>query len=518
MHRALSIAAAIVATSTVVGAQSGSDWAQGEQYPRLVVRNAMVINGRGTPTEGPLDLVIEGGKIVDMIPVDGVSLAHYGANWQRPTGQRVLDATGMYVIPGLVDMHAHIPGDGGRAGEHGYAYGYNLWLGHGVTTLRDPGDDSGIEHLREHRKLAEETTSAIPRLVLYQRWPNVSRQNDKGHNPEEARELVSKYKEMGADGIKVSKGPGHFPDVIQAICDEVKTLGMNGVAVDLKVSETDALVASNAGVLSIEHWYGIPDAAIPGTQHFPPDYNYWDELDRFRWAGHLWKEADGRPGAISEVLGKMIDNGTVWDPTMVVYEANLDLDRAKSLPWHERFTHPRLMEYWQPNPSHHASYHASWTTADEIAWKENFSIWMRYVKEYFDRGGTLTVGSDAGSLYGLYGFSTIRELELMQQAGIHPIDIIQIATWNATRALGLDDLAGIRIGYTADLAIVDGNPLENFKVMYGTGIEVFGADGTVSRRGGVKWTVKRGIVFDAQKLLRDVEAEVQRAKSAAATN
>ena len=91
-------------------------------------------------------------------------------------------------------------------------------------------------------------------------------------NTEEARALVRTYKDMGADGIKVSKGPGHYPDVIAAICEEVKTLGMNGVAVDLKVSETDALIASNAGVTSIEHWYGIPDAAIPGTQRFPAEY------------------------------------------------------------------------------------------------------------------------------------------------------------------------------------------------------------------------------------------------------
>jgi cytosine/adenosine deaminase-related metal-dependent hydrolase len=509
----------ILAAGATALAQPASEWTQGELYRTLVIRNGIVVNGRGTPAEGPMDIVVERGMITDMIPVDGVSLASYGPNWKRPEGDRVIDATGMYVLPGLVDMHAHIPGDGGRAGEHGYAYGYKLWLGHGVTTLRDPGDDSGIEHLREHRRLAEDTNAAIPRLVLYQRWPNVSRQKEKGHTPDEARALVRKYQEMGADGIKVSKGPGHFPDIIQAICDEVKALGMNGVAVDLKVSETDALVASNAGVTSIEHWYGVPDAAIPGSQHFPGDYNYWNEEDRFRWAGHLWKEANEHPERIEAVIDRMIENGTVWDPTFVVYEANLDLARAKSLPWQERFTHPKLMDFWSPNPSHHASYHAHWTTADEIAWKENFSIWMHYVKEFFDRGGTLTVGSDAGSLYGLYGFSTIRELELMQQAGIDPIDIIQIATWNATKTLGLGDkLAGVRIGYTADLAIVDGNPLANFKVMYGTGILDYGADGKPTKTGGVKWTIKRGIVFDAQQLLQDVQDYVQQAKQATATN
>lgn len=499
-------------------AASGSDWTVGEQYSRLVIRNAMLVNGRGTPTEGPVDIVIDRDTIADIIPVDAVSLARYGSNWKRPEGDRIIDADGMYVIPGLVDMHAHIPGDGGRAGDRAFEYAYKLWLGHGVTTLRDPGDGAGIEILREHRRLAEETPAAIPRLLLYQRWPNVSREAEKGHTPDEARVLVRTFKEWGADGVKVSKGPGQFPDVIEAICDEVEKLGMNGVAVDLKVSETDAVIASNAGVTSIEHWYGVPDAAIAGTQHFPPDYNYWDEEDRFRWAGHLWKEANKNPEKILEVLDLMIANGTVWDPTLVVYETNRDLGRAQTLAWHERFTHPVLYEYWQPNPAHHASYHANWKTSDDIAWKENFEIWMKYVKEFFDRGGRLTVGSDAGSLYALYGFSTIRELELLQEAGIHPIDIFQIATRNATKTLGLDDkLAGVRIGYVADLAVVDGNPLDNFKVLYGTGIDVFSPDGRRERRGGVKWTVKRGVVFDAAELLRDVEEYVRGARQVKAT-
>jgi hypothetical protein len=337
----------------------------------------------------------------------------------------------------------------------------------------------------------------------------VSRQREKGHTPEEARLLVRKFKEMGADGIKVSKGPGHFPDVIAAICDEVKKLGMNGVAVDLKVSETDAVVASNAGVSTIEHWYGIPDAAIPGTQHFPADYNYWDEEDRFRWAGHLWKEAEQRPERIEAVLDLMIKNGTVWDPTLSVYEGNRDLSRVQTRPWHEKYTVPSLMEFWSPNPQNHGSYHANWKTSDEVAWAEDFKIWMKYVKVFFEKGGTITVGSDAGSLYALYGFTTIRELELLQEAGFHPIDIVKMATWNATQTLGLKKLAGVRAGHTADLVVVDGNPLDNFKVMYGTGTTSYGEDGKPVQRGGVRYTIKAGVVFDARALLRDVEDYVR---------
>ena len=136
------------------------------------------------------------------------------------------------------------------------------------------------------------------------------------------------------------------------------------------------------------------------------------------------------------------------------------------------------------------------------------------MKIFFDHGGILTAGSDAGYLYSLYGFSLIRELELLQEAGIHPLDIIKIATTNATKFLGLEKLAkGVWEGGVADLAIVDGNPLDNFKIMYGNGIQSYSTDdGKVVPRGGVRWTIKDGIVFDAKSLLRDVEDYVSKMK------
>jgi hypothetical protein len=484
----------------------------GRQYGRLVIRNAMLINGRGTPTEGPMDIVIEKDTIADIIPTDGVSIRSYGANWKRPEGDRVIDATGMYVMPGLIDMHTHVPGTR-RGGADQNDYAYKLWLAHGVTTLRDAGADAGIERMVKDREMSAANQIIAPRLFLYERWPNVSRQRELGHTPEEARELVRTFKSRGADGVKVSKGPGHFPDIIEAICDEARKQGMRGVMVDLKVSETDAVVAANAGVRSLEHYYGVPDAAIPGSQHFPPDYNYWDEVDRFRWSGQLWQEAQQHPENLEKVINTMIEKKMNWDPTMVAYEPSRDVMRARRLEWHDTYVLPSIWSAWIPNASTHGSFHANWKTSDEINWKQHFAIWQKYIKMFFDRGGVLTVGADSGTAYGLYGFSTIRELELMQEVGLHPLDIIKIATSNAAQILGEKRLEGVRIGNLADLAIVDGNPLDNFKVMYGTGVDVFDRDGKPSHKGGVRWTIKAGIVFDAPALLKDVERQVRQAGS-----
>ena len=94
---------------------------------------------------------------------------------------------------------------------------------------------------------------------------------------------------MGADGIKIL---GIYRDVMEAMEDEAHKLGLR-VAHHAGVEETNAWDDIKFGTTSIEHWYGIPDAAIEsGAQNFPSTYNYNNETDRFRYAGHLWREAN----------------------------------------------------------------------------------------------------------------------------------------------------------------------------------------------------------------------------------
>jgi imidazolonepropionase-like amidohydrolase len=490
---------------------------RGERVNRLVIRGATVLSGRGTPgtnrampPEGPVDIVIENGVITDMIPMDAVNAAGYGRNSQRATGDKVIDATGQYVMPGLVEMHAHLPSPNGDLGAKALDLVYRIYLGHGITTVRDAGTGAGMARMAEQRKQIEANQVVGPRLVLCLRWPQPLREWEIGNTPDRARAMVREFKQAGADCIKVSKSPGHYPDVMEAIADEGKKLGMFTM-VDLKVSETDARVASNAGVRSIEHWYGIPDAALGGSQNFPTDYNYWDELDRFRYAGLLWSEADKNPEKLSAVIDLMIKNGTNWDPTMTVYEDNRDWWRRAGLPVKETLMHPSQIAAG-PDTSVHGSFKREWKTSDEINWKKNFGIWMKWVKAYHERGGLLTAGSDEGEIGGI---ALIRELELLQEAGIHPIDVIKVATTNATQALGMAEQCGVRVGCRADLAVVNGNPIDNFKVMYGRG---YGFYGVVPRQeqwkyGGVAWTIRDGIVFDAQALLREAEWYIEQEKA-----
>ena len=190
----------------------------------------------------------------------------------------------------------------------------------------------------------------------------------------------------------------------------------------------------------MEHWYGLPEALFDTrtVQDYPADYNYANEQDRFSQAGKLWKQA-AKPGSEkwNAVMDTLLKLDFTLDPTFNIYEANRDLARARLQEWHQDYTMPSLWRFYAPSRISHGSYWHSWGTEQEVEWKENYRIWMMFVNEYKNRGGRVTVGTDSGFIYQLYGFSYPRELELLREAGFHPLEIIKSATLNGAQALGL---------------------------------------------------------------------------------
>jgi imidazolonepropionase-like amidohydrolase len=137
---------------------------------------------------------------------------------------------------------------------------------------------------------------------------------------------------------------------------------------------------------------------------------------------------------------------------------------------------------------------------------------MKAVYEFERRGGVIGTGEDAGFIYQLYGFGLLRELELHQEAGFHPLKVVQHATSNGAKILGKEDTLGrVRVGYKADLIVVNGNPLENFKVLYPTGTDMV-KDGKVVHGGGIEWTIKDGIPYHVPTLSKDIRDMVAAAK------
>ncbi len=493
------IAALVLTLASLLSAQTLQ---HGHRYPRLIIRHAMVIEGNGTPAAGPKDIIIENNRIVDVVPTDAVSAGRTpgmgGARRPAQEGAVEFDATGKYVMPGLVNAHAHIQEERGGTPQP-LDYELKIWLSCGITTIRDVGSDTAKTlKLREQSAKGE---VAAPRIFAY---PMLGRIN----TPEEGRQRVRQLKEMGADGIKLL---GIYRDVMEAVEDEAHKLNLP-IAHHIGVEETNAWDDINFGSRSIEHWYGIPDAALPdGVQAFPTNYNYNNETDRFRWAGHLWREADQQK--LMKVLDAMIEKHVAWVPTFDIYEASRDLQRAQTQPWFADYLHPTLEEYFKPNPRNHGSYFFGWSSTDETFWKENYRIWMAAVREFERRGGLVATGDDAGFIYQMYGFGLLRELELHQEAGFPTLKVLQHATNNGARVLGHErEFGRVRGGYLADLLIVNGNPVENLKVLYPTGVEDI-KDGKAVHTGGVEWTIKDGISYHVPELMADVKAIVAKARA-----
>jgi cytosine/adenosine deaminase-related metal-dependent hydrolase len=467
----------------------------GKRYGRLVIRNAMIVDGSGKPASGPYDIVIENDIITQIAGLDPVAVKNGSAKRVAP-GEVEIDAGGKYVLPGLINIHGHTQDERGGTPQP-VEYCLKMWLACGITTVRDVGASQKTLAWRERSAKNE---LAAPRIYAYGIFPGAK-------NAAEAREKVRELKQAGYDGIKLF---GVDRDIMEALMDEAKKLGMR-VAHHTGVEETNTWDDIRFGTTSIEHWYGIPDAAIEsGRQNFPPNYNYNSEVDRFRYAGRLWREADQE--RLMKVLDGMIAANVAWNPTLDIYEASRDLQRAQTQPAFQEYLHPVLEEYFKPNPQNHGSYFIGWTSVDETFWKENYRIWMKTLVEFERRGGLIGAGEDAGFIYQMYGFGLIRELELHQEAGFHPLKVIQHATSNNAKILGQEDKLGrIRVGFKADLIVVNGNPLENFKVLYPTGIEEI-RDGKVFKTGAVEWTIKDGIPFHAPTLAKEIREMVAKAR------
>ncbi len=486
-------------------------------FERLVIRGGILVDGTGAPARGPVDIVVEGNRIVS---IRGSDPSNRSGPAEVDEGTRVLDATGGYVLPGFVDLHGHIGGVGqGTPAE----YVYKLWMGHGITTIRDPGSGNGLDFTLRERARSAASEIVAPRIFAY---AGVGAGREEPiRTPEQAREWVRALEARGVDGIKLRDT--YDPGIAAAIFEEAEARGLGTAAhlTQLGVARTDALDAARAGLLTLEHWYGLPEALFDDrtVQAFPTDFNYNDEYHRFARAGRLWHQAAERGSPHYEaVIGELLESGLVLDPTLTIYEANRDVMRAREAEWHETYTLPSLWRFFQPSRESHGSYWFRWSTADEIAWKGNFRIWMDFLNDYKNRGGRVTTGSDAGYIYKIYGFGYIRELELLQEAGFHPLEVIRSATlWGAEtlhRPRGTRPPFGsVEPGKLADLVVVEENPLQDLKVLYGTGtIRLDEETGEVVRVGGVRWTIKDGIVYDARRLLEDVARMVQEAGRTAA--
>ncbi|WP_244858082.1 amidohydrolase family protein [Sphingopyxis granuli] len=489
-------------------------------FRKMVIRGVTLIDGSGAPPRGPVDVVVENNIITSIEAAGTPGLPLVDGRAPRDADYE-LDATGMFMLPGFIDMHVHGSSDD-KAPD--LSYSYKLWLAHGVTSVR------GVDLAPFEISLSERARSArneivAPRIFSYHR-PGMGRGWTGGltNTPDKAREWVRWAAKAGIDGIKLGADANQPPEVLEAIFDEAKKQQIGTVAhlSQIGVGRMDAKHAGATGLGTVTHFYGHFESLLKNgpVQDWAPDYNFMDEQHRFGDVANLARESFN-PGTPEwkEYLESQKANGVTFDPTMTIYAASRDLMHARNADWHARYTMPQLWGFFQSSRENHGSYFFDWTTEREVRWRNFYKKFMQLINDYKNIGGRVTAGSDSGFIFKTYGFGFIEELELLQEAGFNPSQVVQAATLNG--ALTLYEPKGnvappigtVRVGKLADMVLVKENPLQNFKTLYGTGaLRLNEQTQRLERVGGVSYTIKDGIVYDAKKLLADVAEMVKAEK------
>lgn len=479
-------------------------------FRTLTIRGVMLIDGTGAPPRGPVNITVEGNRITRIGAGGGGNPARQGGAGAAAGGQdqHVIDAQGMYLMPGFVDMHVHA---GGAPKNAEAEYAYKLWLAHGVTTVRGVALGANNISVSEKARSAKNEIVA-PRIYNYQRPGGM----DSAAN---ARAWV-RQNAATLDGLKLG---AHEPDIMAAVIDEAHKHGLGTVAhlQQSGVAQMNAIKAARVGLDTVTHFYGHFESLLKDfvVQPWPVGQNNSDEYMRFGQVARLWNKihAPGSP-EWKAYLEEHLRLGTTFDPTLTIYSAGRHVMAFRRAYWHDTYTLPSLMDFYAPSRESHGAYWFDWTTEDEVEWRNFYQTWFRLLNDYKKMGGRVGTGSDSGFIYQTYGFGYVNELEMLQEAGFHPLEVVQAATMNGALTLHEPkkkslEFGVVRAGMLADLAIVDQNPLQNFKTLYGNGA-LYLNDRTRKEdwKGGVKYTVKDGIVYDAKALLADIAAMVEKQK------
>jgi len=409
------------------------------QQKMLVFTHATVIDATGAPAKSDMTVVIKGDRIAALGKT---------ARLNVPENAHVVDAKGKFLIPGLWDMHIHLQ-------DLGLGKGYlALFIANGVTGVRVL---SGREEYYEWRQEISSGKLIGPRMVIAS---TVLTGDQKIYfadfvvvnNEEEGRQLVRRFKEEGADFIKVYSWLPR--DAYFAIADEAKKQGIPFVG-HVPISVTTA-EASDAGERSIEHTLTdiIPACSTSDECELKTKFRALWDAGSPDAVGILTNSSYSERKAM-ELFARLVKNKTWVCPTLLAQHGSLSMDNDDSR------QDPRLKyiplgikEFWRNSAE----------TVRRTDYEKLSRMQLRIVGDMKLAGVRLLAGTDTPLPYCFPGFALHDELELLVRAGLSPMEALRTATYNAAKYFGqLDSMGTVERGKVADLVLLDANPLQDIR-------------------------------------------------------
>lgn len=443
-----------------------------DQLPvkRTALRGVTIIDGGGNEPLPDQVIVIRDDRIEQITPAQTYSPA---------PGTVVHEVPGHYVIPGLIDMHAHVAilsleslSQPEPTADHETSKRVlKMLLAHGITTVRNPAAPT-----KDGVALRDSVASgAFPGPRIFTSGYVLNRRTFGPYlnmrTAEAVRTEISRQADAGVDYIKVYAALP--PDLIEAAIEAAHAHGLKVVG---HLQRTTWTEAARMGIDAITH-------GSPWSMSYLPAERQKDYIPtlkgRIYWLQHLDLEAP----AILEMIEALVENGVTIDPTVIAYHTKFwgDDDRYRNHADLE-LTPPVIRAVWRAS-----TFTSDWTEKDFIDARAAWPKLQGFVKLLYDRGILLTAGSDLPNPWVIPGVSLHEELALLTDLGIPPLEVLKIATHNGAVALGIDTDTGlVALGKRADLLVLAGDPLMDIR-----------------NTRSIKWVLKSGIIMEPNFLLKE---------------
>lgn len=359
-------------------------------------------------------IVIYKEKISDISHNDDFDIQKYFNSYPNLT---MINTTGKYILPGLFDMHAHIAGVlDGNFDQSVSEQMLSQLLNYGITTIRNPGGPT--EESVNMKEMVASGEIIGPQILTAGRLLNSP------HIPipfvaimveteEQVRNEIKKQADLGVDFIKLYVGLS--PNLVKTAIEESHR---NGIKVIGHLYSTGWTEAANMGIDYLTHGVPVNPSLLSNNNKMLFELNSGGPFSHLLWLSLF----DINSLQINNMIDSLVKNNVSVDPTLSIYEAMLGGDSDDPL----------------------------WTKV------------LQLTKKMYDSDLRLLTGSDIPNLGLVPGKSLHNEMKILVQSGIHPQEVIKIATKNGAEALGLIKETGtIEIGKYADLVVLSSNPVEN---------------------------------------------------------